>query len=94
MERELDFEAGKPQEVAVVGAKRRAMFYGQRGKVSIYDERSSDPVFRQEAPQNWPMPFCWRNDQYIASHQPIRDDFGRLSEVIRERQNLRSSGDP
>ena len=45
LQRKLDLEAGKPQEVAVVGAQRRAMFDGQCGEVSIDDQRSRGPCF-------------------------------------------------
>jgi hypothetical protein len=38
LQRELDFEAGEPQEVAIVGAKRSAVLDGKGGKVRVHNE--------------------------------------------------------
>jgi hypothetical protein len=35
LERKLDFEAGEPQEVAIVGAEGSVVFDGECGEVSV-----------------------------------------------------------
>ena len=42
MERKLDFEAGKAQEIAVVGAEGGAVFDDQGGDVSLQQEIEID----------------------------------------------------
>ena len=58
LERKLDFEAGKAQEVAVVGAERGAVFDGKGGEVSVHDQRASGLRFREQFAQNAPVSLC------------------------------------
>jgi len=45
LEWKLDFEAGKAQEVAVVGAEGGTVFNGQRGEVGVHDQRPTTMLF-------------------------------------------------
>jgi hypothetical protein len=88
LEWKLDFEAGKPQEVAVVGAKRRAVFDGERREVSIHDQWPPRSRFWQQVAQDGPVAVCGIGNHNVVLGKPDLDGRYGLVEIEGPRKQL------
>jgi hypothetical protein len=66
LERKLDFEAGKPQEVAVIGAQRGAVLDGEGGKVSVHDQGATRAGPGKQSAQDLPMPLMSTDNHHVV----------------------------
>jgi len=87
----LDFEAGEPQEVAVVGAKRGAVLDGQGGEMSVHDKGTTRAALREQSSQDLPMPMLRADSHDIIPAKPRFYHFDGFLKLERTCKKLRGS---